>query len=282
MLRRALGCLVLAVAWAPVAHAQGLPTDAEVALGVRQAEDGDYDAAILTLDAAARRLAADPSHPRDLPQAYLYLGIAYLGKGREAAARAKFREALMQMKDLDLNAERFPPKVIDMLEAAREEIRRDSASTRAVTVQKPDKKGGGGKTALLLGGIAAVGGVAVAAGAGGGGGDAGSGAGGGAVTATFPNEVVAFGGGRDFVVDVGGSGTLTARVDWQQQGVLLGMYIVSLANPGTVLAEGNQTASQQTSLSLGVTRGSYRVSVTNSTGHGPEVDTRFTLTVIHP
>jgi hypothetical protein len=58
--------------------------------------------------------------------------------------------------------------------------------------------------------------------------------------------------------------------------------VVNLSNPGTVLAEGNQTGSRQTSLALAVTPGSYRVSVTNSTGHGPEVDTRFMLTVVHP
>jgi hypothetical protein len=283
MVRTTAACLAVVLSCAPASRAQVAPPDPEVALGIRQAEEGDYDAAILTLDTAARRLARDPSRPRDLPQAYLYLGIAYLAKGREAAARAKFREALKEMKDLDLNVERFPPKVIDMLEAAREEMRRDAAAGAAAAPAPEPERKGGGKGLLVLGGVAAVGGgVALAASSGGEGGADGGSLPGAPVTTTFPNEVVVFGGGREFVVDVRGSGTLTARVEWQQEGVLLGLYVVNLANAGTVLAEGNQSASRQTSLSLPVTSGSYRVSVTNSSGHGPEVDTRFTLTVVHP
>jgi hypothetical protein len=75
---------------------------------------------------------------------------------------------------------------------------------------------------------------------------------------------------------------LTARADWQQDGVLLAMYIVNLANISSVLADGNQTAAKEVSLSLAVTTGSYRISVTNSSGTGPQVDTNFTLTVVHP
>jgi hypothetical protein len=64
--------------------------------------------------------------------------------------------------------------------------------------------------------------------------------------------------------------------------VLLSMYIVNLANSGQVLADAGQTGSKQATLSLPVTAGSYRISVTNSTGAGPRVDTTFTLTVMHP
>jgi hypothetical protein len=71
-------------------------------------------------------------------------------------------------------------------------------------------------------------------------------------------------------------------VVWQTDGVLLGMYIVNLANISQVLADGGQTAAKEVSLSLPVTAGTYRVSVTNSTGTGPHVDTTFTLTVMHP
>jgi hypothetical protein len=57
---------------------------------------------------------------------------------------------------------------------------------------------------------------------------------------------VVFGGGRDFAVDVKASGTLTAKVDWSQDGVPLGMYVVNQANSGQVLmdaaATGNEAA----------------------------------------
>ena len=303
MLRHSLvATLVLTLAFLgfPLpAPAQPAATDPEVVKGIRQVDDGDYDDAIVTLDGAVRRLAADKSHPADLPQAYLYLGIAYVGKGHDAAAKAKFREALKQLKDLSLSADKFPPKVINVFETARDEVNREAAAasggTPAASAPEPQgsaasatsakkKGGGGGKALIVLGVLGAGAGVALAAG---GGGDSGSGtasppAGGAATTTTFPNETVVFGGGRDFVVDVRGTGTLTARVDWLEDGVLLDMFIVSLANPGQVLAASNQTASKQRSLSTAVTTGSYRISVTNSTGAGPEVTTTFTLVVTHP
>ena len=101
-------------------------------------------------------------------------------------------------------------------------------------------------------------------------------------TTAFPNEVVKFGGGRDFLVDVRGPGTLTARVDWVQDGVPLGMYAVNHANPSQVLTDGRETSAKQLTLSLPVAAGTYRIAVTNSSGSGPVVDTTFTLTVTHP
>ena len=299
-----IATLVLALAflgWPAPAPAQPAATDPEVVKGIRQVEDGDYDDAIVTLDGAVRRLAADRSHPADLPQAYLYLGIAYVGKGHDAAAKAKFREALKQLKDLSLSADKFPPKVINVFETARDEVNREAAASSAGTPAAaapdpessaasatiPGKKGGGGSKALIVLGVLGAGaGVALAAG--GGGGNGGSGASGpppgsAATTTHLPERDRGIRkAARDFVVDVRGTGTLTARVDWLQDGVLLDMYIVNLANPGQVIATGNQTASKQRSLSTAVTAGSYRIAVTNSTGAGPEVTTTFTLVVTHP
>jgi hypothetical protein len=111
---------LLSASGSPV-FAQQVVSDSEVVKGIGQVETGDYDAAIVTLDAAARRLAAEPAKARELSQAYLYLGIAYVAKGHEAAARAKFRDALAQVKDLSLSPEEFSPKVIDLFEAVRED-----------------------------------------------------------------------------------------------------------------------------------------------------------------
>lgn len=288
--------LALLVGYPAAALAQPITVavkDAEVVKGIKAVEDGDYDTAIFLLDAATRRLAVDPKSS-DLPQAYLHLGIAYVGKGAEAAAKSKFREALKQIRDLTLSADRYPPKVINVFEAARDEVSRENAAgpssekpavagTAARPSAAPGKSGGGGKKALLVvGGVAVVGaGVAVAAG-GGGGGDNSTTPGGGLQTKTFGSQVLPFGAGRDFQVDVTGSGTLTARCTWIQDGVNLGMYIVNLADSGRVLRDGGQTGAKEVSLSVEVTRGSYRISVTNSTGTGPVVDTTFTLVVTHP
>lgn len=131
-------------------------SDPEVAKGVRQVEEGDYEIAILTLDAATRRLAAKRASSPDLGQAYLYLGIAYVAKGHETLAKAKFQEALAHTKDLGVNPDKFPPKVLELIEEARHE---------AIAAAP---KRGGLKTALILLGVggAATAGVAVAAGGG--------------------------------------------------------------------------------------------------------------------
>lgn len=165
-----VGVLAAAVlALAVPARAQAPAADPEVEKGIRQVEEGDYDAAILTLDAAARRLGADAGHSRELSQAYLYLGVAYIGKGHEAAAKAKFKEAVKQLRDLTLSPDKFPPKVIDVFEAARDEVSREpgptaAAPARSASTTPPAMKKGGGKKFLLFGGLsaAAAGGVLIA------------------------------------------------------------------------------------------------------------------------
>jgi hypothetical protein len=142
-------------------------TDPEVAKGIRQVDDGDFDSAILTLDAAARRLASDPANAGDLAQAYVYLGVAYLGKGAETSAKAQFREALARVRDLKLSPEKFAPRVIELFEKAREEVRAE----RVPPAPGPttSKKGGGSKGLLIAGGVVAAGAGAALAVSGGGG-----------------------------------------------------------------------------------------------------------------
>ena len=160
--------LALAVVASPVPAPAQTGLDPEVAKGMALVDDGDYDAAILTLDGAARRLATDAKKTNDLSQAYLYLGIAYMGKGHEAAAKAKFKEAVAQIKDLTLSPDKFPPKVIDAFEAAKAEAGQAKAAAAAspAAAAPEKKKGGGGKAILIIGGVAAAAGVAVAAGGG--------------------------------------------------------------------------------------------------------------------
>jgi hypothetical protein len=87
---------------------------------------------------------------------------------------------------------------------------------------------------------------------------------------------------RDFAVDVKGRGTLQARVDWKDDASLLSMSIVNMADPNTVLATGLQTGSKQTSLSIPVTPGTYRVTLGVVLDVRPYADLTYTLTVIHP
>jgi len=285
----ALG-LSASLLWAPIAAGQTVTSDAEVLRGIRQVEDGDYDPAIVTLDAAARRLTGDPARARDLSQAYLYLGIAYIGKGHEAAAKAKFREAVAQIKDLTLSPDKFPPKVIDLFEAARQEARAQSAPPSAAAptpaAAAPGKKGGGGKTILIVGGLAAVGGgVALAAGGGGGS------TGGGSTPTPSPSPATArsmqtFNGtladqeSRGFVVTATRAGTLDAMLTWQDRAIRLSLDCQLEAPPYTQCGTSNRTSDTTAGLSSTVIQTSYLIVVGNYTRRdGTEP---FTLTVLYP
>jgi tetratricopeptide (TPR) repeat protein len=206
--------------------AEGPAMDTEVVKGIGQVDDGDYDEAILTLDAAARRLSTARDQSADLAQAYLYLGVAYLAKGHEASARLQFRQALAQAKDLNLSPQKFAPKVIEIFNEARAS-NPPAAEPTAVTAPPPttgQKHGGHGKTLLIVGGVVGAG-AAVAAAAGGGGGGAGSSpTAPGAVpfgfdctlTPSQPKKLVGLG-------SMGTTGTIEADVTWLDANVVVGL-----------------------------------------------------------
>jgi tetratricopeptide (TPR) repeat protein len=233
------------------AGAQPPALDPDVAQGIKLVEDGEYDGAILTLDRAARRLAQDPKKLRDASQAYLYLGIAYIGKGQEAAAKARFREALQQAGDLTLSPEKFPPKVINLFEAAKAEVAQASvppgpAPATAAPSTPTAKKGGSKVVPLILGGVAAAaGGVALAAGGGGSGS---------ATTAAQPaadtRQLMAIGPevllltqrNKEWDVNTRAAGTLEALLNWSETTAVLIVYLydattieqLASAGPGAV------------------------------------------------
>ena len=278
MIRRVIGIgLSTALAFAPAIAAaapapavnKNVTADVEVAKGIKLVEDGDYDSAILTLDNASRRLAMDPRATPDLSQAYLYMGIAYVGKGHDAA---KFREALLQIKGLTLSADKFPPKVINVFEAAREEVRREGQRGFV-----PAEVKGKSKLPVILAGVGLAGAAAVVVNS------RGEPATDDVVddVTTFPEQVLERFSVRDYAVEVKRPGTLQAKVEWVEDRMLLGLSIANLTAPETALANGLQTAAKQTSLSLGVTPGTYRISVSH-TGNNPLVPATYTLIVIHP
>jgi hypothetical protein len=165
----------------PLPAAAQAATDAELQRGIQQAREGNFDAAVITLDGVARQLASQPGRAKQLAQAYTYLAVAYLGLSQEQAAKAKFLEALKADGNLDVSTREFPPRIVQFFEQARKETQPAPAAppTPAPAASAPAKKGGS-KLPLILLGVAAAGGAAVAAGGGGGGG----GNGGGGVTVT--------------------------------------------------------------------------------------------------
>jgi len=178
--------LVGALAFSPALIAQEATADSQLEEGIEQAQVGDFEEAIVTLDAAARRLAAEGGRSRGLARAYVYLSIAYLGLSQEQKAKAQFLEALKADNQMEIDEGEFPPRILEFFEEAREEAVAEGvveptpttpepAPTATepqptTTAAEPEKKGGGMKWVLIGGGAAAAAGIALAAGGGGGGG----------------------------------------------------------------------------------------------------------------
>jgi len=148
---RALAVLLLCASSATSVSAE----DPDLATGIRQVDEGDFEGAVATLGPVADRLSATGG--RDAAQACLYLGIAHLALDQRDAARARFGEAVAHDPSLRLAPDRHSPKVI----AAFEEARREHEATARGAAQpaKPEPAGRGTGQKLLLGAAAvAVGG----------------------------------------------------------------------------------------------------------------------------
>lgn len=140
--------------------------DAELAEGIRQAQQGEFDAAVVTLDRAARRLAAAQAPAAETARAYVYLGVAQVGLAQESKAKASFVEARRQDPSLRLATTEFPPRIVQAYETAVREAGLSLAPPPAAP-KTAEAKGGGGKALwIVLGAGAAAGGAALALGGG--------------------------------------------------------------------------------------------------------------------
>ena len=177
MLKRWL-VLVMVVALG-VPHRAHAPdaVDADLATGVRQAQEGDFENAVVTLDGVVRRLSGQPARAKDLARAYTYLSIAYLGLSQEQTAKAKFLEAWKADREMSLSPREFPPRILEFFEKARAEANIPASPpptaapaprTTTVTPAEPRKKGS--KTIPIVIGAGVLAGVGAAVALGGGGG----------------------------------------------------------------------------------------------------------------
>jgi len=108
------------------ATAQETAASAEsgIATGVRQVEEGDFEGAVTTLEAAIARLRGDPQRVRLLVQADIQLAVAHTALDHTAQAVQAFVEAITLDPNLRLPPDRFSPKVLRALETAREQAAR--------------------------------------------------------------------------------------------------------------------------------------------------------------
>jgi len=186
-----------------------------------------------------RRLAPDTARSGELSRGYLYLGVAYLAKGYEASARARFRDALARARDLELEPEKFAPRVIEVFEKARQ----DMAAAMGPATAPPRKRGG--KGLIIAGAVAAAGGgAALALGGGGGGGGGGA----------EPPPLLHFPG----VLDEGAqaaqhtlppltrSGRCEARLSWSDGRTQVSMFVLDAAT-GEGVAETSRVTDRSSS-----------------------------------
>ena len=141
--------------------------DAELAEGIRQAQQGEFDSAAVTLDRVARRLAAAKAPGAETARAYVYLAVAQIGLAQEGKAKASFLEARRQHPPLRLDAKEFPPRIVQAYETA---LREAGLSVPGPAPSAPppaaEKKGGSKALWVVLGGAAVAGGAALALGGG--------------------------------------------------------------------------------------------------------------------
>lgn len=122
-MRRPLALLLAAAIALTPLPLPAQPPDAELAQGLKQLREGDFEGAVKTLEAVLPRLSTTPSRSRDLVQAYLNLGVAYVALDQPETARARFREALARDRKLRLSPAEYSPKVLAVFEEARSEAR---------------------------------------------------------------------------------------------------------------------------------------------------------------
>jgi len=170
-------------------------SDPETEKGIRQAQEGDFEQALATLQGALPRLHERKAPSHEVAGVHVYLGVAHLGLNDAAAARASFVEALRVDPALTLSTEEYPPRIVRAFEEARRAAPPVPVATAppatiaapttrpaptptapsgnpvapAPPAEPPVAKKGGSKLPLVLLGVAAAGGgVALAAGGGGG------------------------------------------------------------------------------------------------------------------
>ena len=118
-MRRALALILGAALSVVPPSSRAQSADPELAQGVRQVREGDFEGALTTLESVVRRLSSAPERSRDLVQAYVSLGVAYVALDQRDLARSRFGEALARDRNLKLSASEYSPKVLTVFEEAR-------------------------------------------------------------------------------------------------------------------------------------------------------------------
>jgi hypothetical protein len=123
--------------------------------GIRQVDEGDLSAAVITLTSALNRLDAAHATDKDRAEGYVYLGMAQLGLGQNDPARASLRYAWSLNQGAPLDPKLFPPRVVSLYDEVGAEVRarsRVTKSSRSLAILGTAAGVGLGAVAIAAGG----------------------------------------------------------------------------------------------------------------------------------
>lgn len=263
-------CFLLSLALASPSRAVAQTEAADLAQGIRQVDEGDLAAAVITLDGVVRKLTGASGRTSELAQAHLYLGIAHLGLNQGERARAEMKAAWTNNKGMKLDPKKFSPRVIQAFEEAKTEA--SSAPKPAATSaaapppaagEAASEKKGGSKALLIVGGLAVAGGAVALAG-GGGGTDP--------VVAPTPAppagpqtlvqgtwQLVGSGSAQNFPFTVPAAGSVIITVDWTLPSDDVDVYL--FGPTGATVGTADSSTNKPERISANVTAGSYTAQV---------------------
>jgi len=76
----------------PVSAQTPAPGMQDLAVGMRLVNEGDLEAALITLDSVVQHLKQQRGREKDLATAHLYLAMSHLGLSQSERARSEMRE----------------------------------------------------------------------------------------------------------------------------------------------------------------------------------------------
>jgi hypothetical protein len=123
--------------------------------GIRQVDEGDLQAAVVTLTDALRRMDAAQAPEKERALGYVYLGMAQLGLEQDSPARASLRYAWSLNQGARLDPKLFPPRVVRLYDEVGAEVRartRVTKSSRSLAILGTAAGVGLGAAAVAAGG----------------------------------------------------------------------------------------------------------------------------------
>lgn len=133
----ALALLVAGGTATPSSAAQARATDPSLTAGIRQVQSGEFESGIVSLEAFVKKVSSDKTRSKDLVQAYLWIGVAYVRLREERKAMDMLVDAFRQDETLSPSEQDFPPEVLKVFRKAKEEAVRTPRPPTGGTADVP-------------------------------------------------------------------------------------------------------------------------------------------------